>query len=124
VVLDDAVDEVLPLPGAALQRVEGVLLDRLADREQPAAGAQRRDAGPHPALGVVHEGQVLGPRGLPAADDQGDRGVTVPALDGGAAVDGDQDTLAENQVPRYPVDDLVVVTAALRAVIPIVDRTR
>ena len=70
---------------------------------------ERGDPGPHRVLGGVDQRQVrrCGPAS-PAADDDGDRGVAVPAVDDRAAVDGDQVALDQHARARDAVHDLVV----------------
>ena len=95
VLVDDAVD-----PAVALGRGLDAGLDGVTDRIQPAADLHGGDAGVEARLGGVDERDVLGTTGLAAADDRGERGVAVPALDLGAAVD--RDDVAGLEHPRGP----------------------
>ena len=70
----------------------------IQQREINRPGAQRGQAVPERGLGVVGQGQVGLAAPLPAADDQGERGVAVPAVDDRTAVDGDQVTLLQHPV--------------------------
>ena len=82
-----------------------MLLDRGGDVADVAAQPGGGDAVPQGAAGGLAEGQGLR-RDL--ADGDGERGVAVPALDDGAAVDGEQVALGEHPVAGHAVHDLLV----------------
>ena len=117
----DAVPHVVLDDARRIGQAHDVVVDGPAD---VADAPSRGECGDTPPHGLASDGAQALPglprRSVASVEDDGERGVAVPSVEDGSAVEGDEVARLENPLPRDAVDDLVVDGHAdLRRIAPV-----